>query len=114
MVTLVYARDMSMKRTAKRVSAGASKVFKPVRKTKRNQNRNYSIRITQDVLDRLDRITEKISPRLKKLLGREGVRVDSFRMALDRGMDQIEKEFGLEESPERYVLVDDLEDEDDE
>ena len=71
---------------------------------------NYSLRISQDTLDRLKRVTEVLGPRFRSLLGRLPRDSDMARAVMDRGLCAMEREFGIGEEKEGFVLVDSLED----
>jgi hypothetical protein len=82
----------------------------PIMKQSDDKGINYSIRVSQEVIDRIDRLVVILGPRMRSLFGREGKRTDLFRASIERGLDQIEKEFGIGEEREQFVLVDNLED----
>lgn len=93
----------------KRVLKSARKqVSVSVSRHKKNGMVNYSLRITVSMLDRIDRAKRELGPRFQVILGRPASRSDIFRAIVDRGLRQLEQEFGIGEEHSKFILEDDL------
>jgi hypothetical protein len=68
--------------------------------------RNYTIRLPQDIVDRLEHVLEWLGPRIRTATGKDASRADMFRAIMLRGLTQAEREFGLNEPKAKFILVD--------
>lgn len=91
--------------------------YKVGRKKRRPQRRRapeavhpISLRLSDDIRDRLDRLLRIVGPRITAMTGRSACNAEIIRAVMLRGIEQTEREFGIHEPPGgAYVLEDPIE-----
>ena len=64
--------------------------------SKKGQMRTTTIRLPEEMFERLDRLLECVQPRMR-VMGKEGGRADIIRAVMIRGIVETEKQFGVTE-----------------